>query len=91
MHASSIILATIAPLLILAGPIVNLPTNKLSNNITLPLALPLPIKVRSSNNYDNNVILIRHGEKPSDGGVGLSSAGEERAQCLRTVSKFEYN
>ncbi|KAI1128464.1 hypothetical protein F5Y10DRAFT_265100 [Nemania abortiva] len=31
------------------------------------------------------VYLIRHGEKPSDGGVGLSSEGEQRAQCLRTV------
>ncbi|KAI5457930.1 hypothetical protein BGZ63DRAFT_363322 [Mariannaea sp. PMI_226] len=31
------------------------------------------------------VFLIRHGEKPADGGVGLSVQGEERAQCLRTV------
>jgi hypothetical protein len=29
--------------------------------------------------------LIRHGEKPSDGGNGLSAQGLERAQCLRTV------
>ncbi len=27
--------------------------------------------------------LIRHGEKPADGGVGLSAAGEDRAQCIR--------
>ena len=31
------------------------------------------------------VHLIRHGEKPSDGGDGLSAQGEQRAQCLRTV------
>ncbi|KAI1317560.1 hypothetical protein F5Y16DRAFT_148783 [Xylariaceae sp. FL0255] len=31
------------------------------------------------------VYLIRHGEKPSDGSNGLSTQGEERAQCLRTV------
>lgn len=30
------------------------------------------------------VYLIRHGEKPSSGN-GLSTQGEERAQCLRTV------
>ncbi|KAK0549747.1 hypothetical protein OC845_002997 [Tilletia horrida] len=33
----------------------------------------------------NNIYLIRHGEKPSDGSAGLSSTGEERAQCLRNV------
>ncbi|KAI1311764.1 hypothetical protein F5Y03DRAFT_288460 [Xylaria venustula] len=39
------------------------------------------------------VYLIRHGEKPDDGSVGLSSQGEERAQCLRTVfgSASQYN
>lgn len=31
------------------------------------------------------VYLIRHGEKPSDGGDGLSALGVERAQCLRSV------
>ncbi|KAG0199567.1 hypothetical protein BGX28_007220 [Mortierella sp. GBA30] len=31
------------------------------------------------------VYLIRHGEKPSDGSTGLSSIGEQRAQCLRKV------
>ncbi|KAF7179320.1 hypothetical protein CNMCM7691_008253 [Aspergillus felis] len=31
------------------------------------------------------VYLIRHGEKPSDGGNGLSAQGLERSQCLRTV------
>ncbi|KXJ85901.1 putative phosphoglycerate mutase family protein [Microdochium bolleyi] len=37
--------------------------------------------------HDNGatVYLIRHGEKPADGGQGLSPAGEQRAQCLRTV------
>jgi hypothetical protein len=34
---------------------------------------------------DPIVYLIRHGEKPSDGGNGLSAQGEQRAQCLRNV------
>ncbi|KAF9146992.1 hypothetical protein BGX20_006784 [Mortierella sp. AD010] len=39
------------------------------------------------------VYLIRHGEKPSDGSTGLSSAGEQRAQCLRKVfgASSDYN
>jgi hypothetical protein len=39
------------------------------------------------------VYLIRHGEKPSDGGTGLSAQGLERAQCLRNVfgSASSYN
>lgn len=37
--------------------------------------------------------MIRHGEKPDDGSVGLSPEGEQRAQCLRTVfgSSSQYN
>lgn len=31
------------------------------------------------------VYLIRHGEKPADGGTGLSPQGEQRAQCLKNV------
>ncbi|RDW67416.1 putative phosphoglycerate mutase family protein [Aspergillus mulundensis] len=31
------------------------------------------------------VYLIRHGEKPADGGTGLSAQGEDRAQCIRQV------
>lgn len=31
------------------------------------------------------VYLIRHGEKPADGGDGLNAQGMQRAQCLRTV------
>lgn len=34
---------------------------------------------------DPIVYLIRHGEKPSNGSDGLSAAGLERAQCLKTV------
>lgn len=34
---------------------------------------------------DSTVYLIRHGEKPSNGGTGLSSVGSERAQCLTHV------
>ena len=39
------------------------------------------------------VYFIRHGEKPSDGGTGLSAQGLERAQCLRNVfgSNSGYN
>ena len=29
------------------------------------------------------VYLIRHGEKPADGGNGLNAQGVQRAQCLR--------
>jgi hypothetical protein len=34
----------------------------------------------------NTVFLIRHGEKPDDGGNGLTAQGEERAECLVDVS-----
>lgn len=39
------------------------------------------------------VYLIRHGEKPADGGNGLTAQGIQRAQCLRTVfgTSSEYN
>jgi hypothetical protein len=39
------------------------------------------------------VYLIRHGEKPADGGDGLTIQGQQRAQCLRTVfgSSSQYN
>lgn len=42
---------------------------------------------------DPTVYLIRHGEKPSDGGNGLNAQGLERAQCLREVfgKNSEYN
>ncbi|KAJ5247680.1 phosphoglycerate mutase family protein [Penicillium chermesinum] len=32
-----------------------------------------------------DVYFIRHGEKPGDGGKGLSADGLERAQCIRDV------
>ncbi|KAK7223425.1 hypothetical protein V2G26_011428 [Clonostachys chloroleuca] len=37
--------------------------------------------------------MIRHGEKPDDGSIGLSPEGEQRAQCLRTIfgSSSQYN
>lgn len=35
--------------------------------------------------FTNRVLLIRHGEKPSNQDPGLSLAGKKRAQCLRTV------
>ncbi|KAL9934653.1 hypothetical protein V8E36_006428 [Tilletia maclaganii] len=34
---------------------------------------------------NNRIFLIRHGEKTSDNSVGLSSTGQQRAQCLRSV------
>ena len=39
------------------------------------------------------VYLIRHGEKPADGGDGLTAQGMQRAQCLRTVfgASSQYN
>jgi len=39
------------------------------------------------------VYLIRHGEKPADGGDGLSEKGKQRAQCLRQVfgASSQYN
>jgi hypothetical protein len=33
---------------------------------------------------ESTVYLIRHGEKP-DSGNGLNAAGQQRAQCLRSV------
>ena len=35
--------------------------------------------------YSPTVYLIRHGEKPSDGGTGLNAQGVKRAQCLRKI------
>lgn len=40
---------------------------------------------KSPPSISNTVYMIRHGEKPSDGGQGLSEQGEERAQCLTDV------
>ncbi|KAL2060777.1 hypothetical protein VTL71DRAFT_9419 [Oculimacula yallundae] len=39
------------------------------------------------------VYLIRHGEKPADGGNGLTTQGMQRAQCLRNVfgASSQYN
>lgn len=38
-----------------------------------------------SKDFSRRVVLIRHGEKPEDGGIGLSHEGKKRAQCLRRV------
>lgn len=46
-----------------------------------PLAIFLFVAFASAK---ATVYFIRHGEKPNDGD-GLSTAGEKRAQCLRTV------
>lgn len=34
---------------------------------------------------ESTVYLIRHGEKPADGGTGLNAQGVQRSQCLRNV------
>ncbi|KAJ5258418.1 hypothetical protein N7497_001733 [Penicillium chrysogenum] len=43
--------------------------------------------------YSPTVYLIRHGEKPSDGGTGLNAQGVQRAQCLRKIfgENSDYN
>ncbi|KFY45942.1 hypothetical protein V494_00699 [Pseudogymnoascus sp. VKM F-4513 (FW-928)] len=53
----------------------------------LPLLLVPAVAAKAT------VYLIRHGEKPDDGGNGLSAAGLQRAQCLRSVfgSSSSYN
>ncbi|KAF8517033.1 hypothetical protein BU17DRAFT_92202 [Hysterangium stoloniferum] len=40
---------------------------------------------KSDKKFTNKIFLIRHGEKPSDGGQGLNAQGKERAQCLTEV------
>lgn len=49
--------------------------------ITLVLFQILALAISAS----PTVYLIRHGEKPVDGGNGLNAQGEQRAQCLRKV------
>lgn len=49
--------------------------------ILLGAAALLSTTVAAAN---STVYLIRHGEKP-DSGNGLSTAGQQRAQCLRSV------
>jgi hypothetical protein len=34
---------------------------------------------------ESTVYLVRHGEKPADGGNGLNAQGVQRSQCLRNV------
>ncbi|KAJ9296734.1 hypothetical protein DTO271G3_4933 [Paecilomyces variotii] len=48
-------------------------------------SLPLLALWASSVSAAATVYLIRHGEKPSNGSTGLSTQGEQRAQCLRSV------
>ncbi|KFX91737.1 hypothetical protein V490_05751 [Pseudogymnoascus sp. VKM F-3557] len=53
----------------------------------------LPLLVISAVAAKPTVFLIRHGEKPADGGNGLNGQGLQRAQCLRDVfgSSSSYN
>lgn len=65
---------------------------------TVKLALALSISAlfaavsaKKAPKISNTVYLIRHGEKPADGGQGLTAQGEERAQCLTNVCRlFSY-
>ncbi|KAK0539586.1 hypothetical protein OC835_001072 [Tilletia horrida] len=49
------------------------------------LALPLLAASTAWAAVSNEIYLIRHGEKTSDDSVGLSTQGQQRAQCLRNV------
>ena len=57
-----------------------------------PLAFSLALLTTLVTADQPTVYLIRHGEKPSSGN-GLTSQGEERAQCLVNVfsPQTEYN
>jgi len=45
----------------------------------------LGLSVASLALAESTVYLIRHGEKPADGGNGLNAQGVQRSQCLRNV------
>ncbi|PRP76388.1 meckelin [Planoprotostelium fungivorum] len=53
--------------------------------IALTIILLSTLLVEAADAKYGKVYLIRHGEKPADGGEGLSEAGKKRAQCLRKV------
>ncbi|KIJ25481.1 hypothetical protein M422DRAFT_70226 [Sphaerobolus stellatus SS14] len=46
-----------------------------------------------SKRINNTIYLIRHGEKPPNDGIGLSSRGQERAECVADIfgSFSEFN
>jgi hypothetical protein len=56
--------------------------NQIKMRINVLISLPMLATVASA---AQTVYLIRHGEKPADGGDGLTIQGQQRAQCLRTV------
>lgn len=71
----------------------SLPRNiQVKMQLTSALALLLTLAATTAT-AKPTVYLIRHGEKPSDGGNGLSAQGVQRAQCLRTVfgASSQYN
>ncbi|KAB8298617.1 hypothetical protein EYC80_000796 [Monilinia laxa] len=51
----------------------------------IPLTSLLTSLLLSTTTSAQTVYLIRHGEKPSDDGDGLSVLGMQRAQCLRNI------
>ena len=53
-------------------------TDKMKATTLMSLLLAATVEAQT-------VYLIRHGEKPADGGNGLTTQGMQRAQCLRKV------
>lgn len=60
-------------------------SSKLALLVTLAAVLVSITHASSAPSISNTIYMIRHGEKPSDGGQGLSAQGEERAECLTNV------
>ncbi|CAO1620903.1 unnamed protein product [Jaminaea pallidilutea] len=55
------------------------------SSVSLLAAALLTLAVTTAHAVKTPVYLIRHGEKPADGGNGLSAMGVQRSQCLRDV------
>jgi hypothetical protein len=62
-------------------------------NFKMHITTLLTLAMTATASAAQTVYLIRHGEKPADGGDGLTIAGQQRAQCLRTVfgNASQYN
>lgn len=44
-------------------------------------------KKNKGREFDNRVLLVRHGEKDEDGSIGLNKQGRQRAKCFRDVRR----
>lgn len=65
-----------------------------STKLVLSTLLAFSAAISSVGAYNNRIFLIRHGEKPADDNtVGLSSVGQQRAQCIKSLftSSHGYN